>query len=189
MFDSLRPHGLYSPWNSLGQNIGVGILPNPGLLHCRRILYQLSHKGSPEILECVTYPFSSGSSRPRNWTGVSCIAGGFFINWAIREALISPKPLLYPVSWILSSFNIRKTENSFSVKTFLPLPFPQHLLLISPISLAAPSQFPLLSLLSSFATFPSFILSGHPGLPCCSWNMPMHFCFYPGYSCLRQFHD
>ena len=66
VFDSLRPHGLYSPWNSLGQNIGVGILPNPGLLHCRRILYQLSHKGSPEILECVTYPFSSGSSRPRN---------------------------------------------------------------------------------------------------------------------------
>ena len=87
MSNSLRPHGLYSPWNSLGQNIGVGILPNPGLLHCRRILYQLSHKGSPEILECVTYPFSSGSSRPRNWSGVSCIAGGFFINWAIREAL------------------------------------------------------------------------------------------------------
>ena len=55
---SLRPHGLYSPWNSPGQNTGVGSLPlqgifpaqgsNPGLLHCRRILYQLSHQGSPE---------------------------------------------------------------------------------------------------------------------------------------------
>ena len=54
------PHGLYSPWNSPGQNIGVGSLSplqgifptqgsNPGLLHCRRILYQLSHKGSPLI--------------------------------------------------------------------------------------------------------------------------------------------
>ena len=40
------------------------------------------------ILAWVAYPFSSGSSQPRNWTGVSRIAGGFFTNWAIREALI-----------------------------------------------------------------------------------------------------
>ena len=40
----------------------------PGLLHCRQILYQLSHKGSPRILEWVPYPFSSGSSWPRNQT-------------------------------------------------------------------------------------------------------------------------
>ena len=43
-----------------------GIFPtqglNPGLLHCRWILYQLSHKGSPRILEWVAYPFSRGSS-------------------------------------------------------------------------------------------------------------------------------
>ena len=39
---------------------------NPGLPYCRRILYQLSHKGSPRMLEWVAYPFSSGSSRPRN---------------------------------------------------------------------------------------------------------------------------
>ena len=52
--DSLQPHGLYSPWNSPGQNTGMGQLfpspgdlPNPGLPHCRWILYQLSHKGSP----------------------------------------------------------------------------------------------------------------------------------------------
>ena len=71
--DPLRPHGLYSPWNFLGQNTGVGslsllqgIVPtqgsNPGLPHCRQILYQLSHKGSPRILERVAYPFSRGSS-------------------------------------------------------------------------------------------------------------------------------
>ena len=57
MPDSLWPHGLYHSWNSLGQNTGVdsrsllqGIFPtqglNPGLLHCRWILYQLSRKGS-----------------------------------------------------------------------------------------------------------------------------------------------
>ena len=84
MSNSLRPHGLYSPWNSPGQNTGVGslfllqgIFPtqglNPGLPHCRWILYQLGHKGSPRILEWVAYPFSSGSSWPRNQTGVSCV--------------------------------------------------------------------------------------------------------------------
>ena len=61
-----------------------GIFPtqgsNPGVLHCRRILYQLSHKGSLRILEWVAYPFSRGSSQPRNRTGVSYIAGGFFTN-------------------------------------------------------------------------------------------------------------
>ena len=97
MSDSLRPHGLHSPWNSSGQNTGVGspslfqgIFTTQGsnwsLPHCRQILCQLSHKGSPRILEWVAYPFSRESSRPRNWTGVPCIAGGFFTNWAIREA-------------------------------------------------------------------------------------------------------
>ena len=58
MSDSLQPHELYSPWNSLGQNTGVGSLSllqgifpaqesNWGLLHCRWILYQLSYQGSP----------------------------------------------------------------------------------------------------------------------------------------------
>ena len=50
-----------------------GIFPtqglNPGLPHCRQMLYQLSHKGSPRILERVVYPFSSGSSQPRNLIG------------------------------------------------------------------------------------------------------------------------
>ena len=59
-----------------------GIFPaqgsNPGLLHCKWILYHLSHQGSPRILKWVAYPFSRGSSRPRNRTGVSCIAGRFF---------------------------------------------------------------------------------------------------------------
>ena len=78
------PYRLYSPWKSPGQNTGVGSLSllqgifpnqgsNPGLPHCRWILYQLSHKGSPRILEWVVYPFSSGSSRPRSQTGVSSL--------------------------------------------------------------------------------------------------------------------
>ena len=68
--DFLQPHGLYSPRNSPGQNTRVGSLSllqgifptqelNPGLPHCRWILYQLSHKGTPGILEWVADPFSS----------------------------------------------------------------------------------------------------------------------------------
>ena len=97
MSDSLWPHGLFGSWNSPGQNTGVGRLSllqgifltqglKPGLPHCKQILYQLSHKGSPRILEWVADLFSSISSQPKKWTRVSCIAGGFFTNWALREA-------------------------------------------------------------------------------------------------------
>ena len=131
MSDSLQPHGLYSPWNSPGQNTGVGtfsrdlpkpgiepqsptlqadslptepqgkpkntrvgslsllqgIFPtqgsNPGFPHCRQTLYHLSHQGKPWILEWVAYPFSRGSSWPRN---VSCITRGLFTWWDPGEA-------------------------------------------------------------------------------------------------------
>ena len=69
MSDSLRSHGLYSSWNSLGQNIGVGSLSllqglfltqglNPGLQHCRQILYQMSHREAQEYWsgECIPSP-------------------------------------------------------------------------------------------------------------------------------------
>ena len=60
MSDSLRPRGLYSSWNSPGQNTEVGSLSplqgtfptqgsNPGLLHYRQIFYQLSYQGSPHM--------------------------------------------------------------------------------------------------------------------------------------------
>ena len=54
--DSLLPHGLVH-----------------GILQAR-------------ILEWVTFPFSKGSSLPRDQTQVSCIAGRFFTSWATREA-------------------------------------------------------------------------------------------------------
>ena len=74
-----------------------GIFPtwelNWGPLHCRQILYQLGHKGSPRTLEWVVYPFSRGSSLPRNQTRVSYIVGGFFTNWVIREASLHIRSL------------------------------------------------------------------------------------------------
>ena len=53
-----EPGGLYSPWNSPGQNPGVG-----------------------------SFPYSRGSSLPRDQTQVSRIEGRFFTSWATREAL------------------------------------------------------------------------------------------------------
>ena len=59
-----------------------GIFPtqelNPGLRHCRRILYHPNHKGSPRTLEWAAFPFSRGSSQASDQTWVSFIAGGFF---------------------------------------------------------------------------------------------------------------
>ena len=83
--------------DSPGKNTGVGchallqgIFPtqrwNPGLLHCRWILYRLSHQGNPGLLEWVAYPFSRGSSWPRNGAGLSCIAGRFFTSRVTGEA-------------------------------------------------------------------------------------------------------
>ena len=90
----LQPHGLYSPWNSLGQNIGLGSLSlllgifptqgsNPGLPHCRWILYQLSHKGSPAaysnpmqfswgLVECPVPSTLLGTGMKRFWWDVMC---------------------------------------------------------------------------------------------------------------------
>ena len=87
--DSLWPHRQNRPWVSLGQDTGVGsfsllqrIFPtqgsNPGPLHCGWILYQLSHKGSPRILEWVASPFSSGSFIGLLPSHACCIYREFF---------------------------------------------------------------------------------------------------------------
>ena len=91
--DSLRPHGLYCPWDSPGQNTEVGSLSllhgifptqgwNPGLPHCRRLLCPLSHQESPRILEWAASPFSRGSSWPGDGAQGSHTEGGFFACWA-----------------------------------------------------------------------------------------------------------
>ena len=85
--DSLRPHGLYSPWNSLGQNTGVGSLSllqrifptqesNQCLLHCRQILHQLSYQGSPVKHKGgskITYPTCTTINDLEYFLPESCI--------------------------------------------------------------------------------------------------------------------
>ena len=71
------------PWNSPGLITGVGTLSllqgifptqglNPGLPHCRRILYQLSHKRCPRILEGVAYPSPADLPDPGIKSGSFC---------------------------------------------------------------------------------------------------------------------
>ena len=80
MSDSLQSHGLYSPWNSPGQNTGVGsrfllqgLFPtqrsNPGLLHCRWILYhQVKPKGDRKSQR---KEMTDQARSHRRWTGAS----------------------------------------------------------------------------------------------------------------------
>ena len=97
MSDSLWPHGLYSPRDSPGQNTGVGSLfllqgifptqeSNRGLLHCRQILYQLSHKESTKkvlkSLSILIYGSYTGIYISKN--GLNCtlkISAFFPILW------------------------------------------------------------------------------------------------------------
>ena len=52
------------------------------------------------ILEWVAFPLSRGSFQPRDWTQVSCIAGGFFTNWTIRES--SCNVYMYFISYTMT---------------------------------------------------------------------------------------
>ena len=73
--------------------LSPGDLPNPGIEPGSPALQANSlpaePQGKPKNAEWVAYPFTSVSSRPRNWTRVSCIADGFFTSWATREAHFS----------------------------------------------------------------------------------------------------
>ena len=55
------------------------------------------------ILEWVAFPFSRGSSQPRDWIQVSFIAGRFFTSWATREAKNTWVGNLSLLQWILLS--------------------------------------------------------------------------------------
>ena len=102
--NSLRPHGwqparLLCPWgfSRLGYWNRLpcppsGDLPNPGVaprFPALQVDSLLSEPpGEHKNTRVVAYPFFRGASRPRNRTGVSCIAGRFFTSWATQEALI-----------------------------------------------------------------------------------------------------
>ena len=101
----LQPIRLLFPWNSPGQDTGVGSLSllqgifpsqglNPGLTHCRWILYQLSHKGSPYTLKVKVKLLSPVRLFVTLWT-VACQAPPPSTGFS-RQGYCSPTRLLCP---------------------------------------------------------------------------------------------
>ena len=96
-------HGIL--WVRILERVAVpfsrGIFPtqgsNPGLPHCRWILYQLSPPGKPKNIGVGSLSLLQGIFLTQGSNWVSCIAGGFFTNWAIREALAFRA---HPPSWV-----------------------------------------------------------------------------------------
>ena len=80
--------------------------------------YQLSHQRSPRILEWVAYPFSNGSSPPKNRTEVSCIAGRFFTRWATRESPLFPSQIsiLIPIPFLSSPSPPKASPSLYTLK-------------------------------------------------------------------------
>ena len=103
LFNSLGPQGLQPsrllcPWDFPGKNTGVGcqallqgIFPtqgsNPGLLHCKWILYQLSYQGSPDI------GISSVQSLSRVWLFVTPWTEAHQASLSITNSRSPPKPI------------------------------------------------------------------------------------------------
>ena len=109
--DSLQPHGLYSPWNSLGQNTGVGCLSllqeifptqgsNPGLPHCRQILYQLSYQGA--------FPKSASDLTQGHFKLLS-------LSWVFGNVLFSMCPLRAKTVFYILWFSYMQVPLTFKV--------------------------------------------------------------------------
>ena len=111
-------HGLYSPWNSPGVgslSLLQGIFPtresNPGFPHFRQIIYQLSHKGSPRILEWVVDPFFSRSFWPRKQTQglLHCRQILYQLSYQGSPYILPPWPISryqHDVKWFVKSLKI-----------------------------------------------------------------------------------
>ena len=118
MSNSLESYGLYSPWNSPGQNTGVGSLSllqgifptqgsNPGLPHCRQILYHLSHKGRPSQHIFSHYMVAW------NWVLHACVLSCLVVSDSLQHHELQPTRLLCPwdfpgknLEWVaISSFS------------------------------------------------------------------------------------
>ena len=85
---SLKQELLFDPYNNIHVHVCVSqscpALCDP--MDCSPPGSSVHGILQARILQWVTIPFSRGSSWPRNWTQVSCIAGGFFAIWATTEA-------------------------------------------------------------------------------------------------------
>ena len=122
-----------TPWNSPGQNIGVGSLSllqgifptqglNPDFSHCRQILYQLSYQGNPRILEWAPYP----------------LLQGIFLTQESNQGLLHCRWILYQLSCqgMLPKFSLQKLYQF----TYLPAMYDAASMLFSLQSALLPGR-------------------------------------------------
>ena len=120
--------------DSPGRNTGAGcqallqgIFPtqgsNPGLLHCRRILYCLSQRGSPRLGKPVAYPFSRGASPPGAEPGTPALQASFLPAWLpgkpwakaggdLGEGSSPAGPSSQPVPWGLQLIHLPQARGA-----------------------------------------------------------------------------
>ena len=95
---------LLCPWDSPGKNTGVGchsLLQGlfltqemiPGLLHCRRILYQLSHQGDPGSIPGSGRSTGEGIGYPFQYTWA------FLVAQLIKNLLAMQETRVWPLGW------------------------------------------------------------------------------------------
>ena len=83
---SVRPKGVgWSGWEGGSRKMKKKVVQSC-LTLCNRVDYTVHGILQARILEWVAFPFSRGSSQPRDQTQVACIAGRFFTRWATGEA-------------------------------------------------------------------------------------------------------
>ena len=115
MSNSLPPHGLHSPWTSPGQNTGVGrhsLLQgicltqgsNPGLPHCRQILYQLSLQGSPYYSTCGSHCIFAQQRLCSVTSWFECMLRHNLLNQHRQEAALWKSKNVLASSFTVSSF-------------------------------------------------------------------------------------
>ena len=104
-------YGLYTPWSlkesdttewhslllSLPAKWSEVKVAQSCLTPCNPMNYTVHEFSKPEYWSGLPFPFSRGSSQPRDRTQVSCTAGAFFTSWATREASYL---LLIIVKWV-----------------------------------------------------------------------------------------
>ena len=91
----------FSWWIFLMKSSEVKVAQSCPIL-CDPVDYTFHAILQARILEWAAFPFSRESSQLRDWTPVSCIAGGFFMSWAIREA-----PMFLTASFLFLPFIIK----------------------------------------------------------------------------------
>ena len=119
------------------------------------------------ILEWVAISFSRGSSRPRNWTWVSCIAGRWFTNWARREA-----PYMYYIHITVCMYIFIFPHSSLLFCSF----FSFFLSSFPPTSFPPPSSFNSIMLLFNVCCSLPYLLS-KVGIVYLKFYSPCKDCF------------